>query len=376
MEEFIDSLGFKSLEKVYKSVKEKFPNVTKKIIKEYLDSNAVDKKSVVNQKIIKNRMGKSYSSYIGGWQMDIFIFKRKYYLLAIEMNSRYAYISKLIKSKATKDVLPEIKIFVEKFKPVSISCDNEASFTSSETINYLISRNVELRVITEQIHSSLGILNRFCRTLRDMEFQNKLSLEECVDIYNNSYHRIIKTKPITIHNDSELEEVYISRCIFENNLKLKKLHEEIKPGMKVRYVEENENKLKKIRYKLSPFYYLVDSIDNFKAVIIAKDGSSKTVPLYRISKLNSKETRIPFAETFEGTSRGVIDEMIDYNPKNKSAKVKFKLADGSFVIQTIPLRFIREQFPTRVSDIEMEFLMKNSDKFELKNRYLRQKGTD
>ena len=82
----------------------------------------------------------------------------------------------------------------------------------------------------------------------------------------------------------------------------------------------------KIRYKLSPYYYIVDSIDNFKAAIMAKDGSIKSVPLYRIVKLKPSETRIQFAETIDGTSRGIIDEIVDYNTKNKSAKVKFILA--------------------------------------------------
>ena len=70
-------------------------------------------------------MGKSYSGIIGGYQIDIFIYKRKYYLLAININTKYGYISKSIKNKSVHAVLPEIKIFVDKFKPDSISCDNE-----------------------------------------------------------------------------------------------------------------------------------------------------------------------------------------------------------------------------------------------------------
>ena len=51
-----------------------------------------------------------------------------------------------------------------------------------------------------------------------------------------------------MQNDSELEEMYISRSIFENKAKIKKLHENIKVGSKVRFINEYENKLKKIRY--------------------------------------------------------------------------------------------------------------------------------
>ncbi len=371
MDAFIDNLGFKSLDKVYKAVKERFPDIKRSDVKEYLESLGVESKSEVNSKTMKSKMGKSYSRIIGGYQIDIFIYKRKYYLLAININTKYGYISKSIKNKSVHAVLPEIKIFVDKFKPDSISCDNEPAFVSKDTVEYLISKDIELRVITEQIHSSLGIINRFCRTIRDMLFQSKnLSLEEAIKIYNNSYHRTIGMKPIDMQKDSELEEMYISKCIFENKAKIKKLHENIKPGTKVRFINEYENKLQKIRYKLSPYYYIVDSIDNFKAAIMANDGSIKSVPLYRIVKLKPSETRIKFAETIDGTSRGIIDEIVDYNTKNKSAKVKFKLPDSDkFQIQTIPVRYLREQIPTRVSDLEMEFLKKHPE-YKLEGRKL------
>ena len=368
MDAFIDNLGFKSLDKVYKAVKERFPDVKRSDVKEYLESLGVESKSEINPKAMRSKMGKSYSGIIGGYQIDIFIYQRKYYLLAININTKYGYISKSIKNKSVHAVLPEIKIFVDKFKPDSISCDNEPAFVSKDTVDYLISKDIELRVITEQVHSALGIINRFCRTIRDMLFHSKnLSLEEAIKIYNNSYHKTIGMKPIDMQKDSELEEMYISKCIFENKAKIKKLHENIKPGTKVRFINEYENKLQKIRYKLSPYYYIVDSIDNFKAAIMANDGSIKSVPLYRIVKLKPSETRIKFAETIDGTSRGIIDEIVDYNTKNKSAKVKFKLPDDKFQIQTIPVRYLREQIPTRVSDLEMEFLKKHPE-YKLEGR--------
>ena len=371
MDSFIDKLGFKSLDKVYKAVKERFPDVKRSDVKEYLESLGVESKSEINPKAMRSKMGKSYSGIIGGYQIDIFIYQRKYYLLAININTKYGYISKSIKNKSVHAVLPEIKIFVDKFKPDSISCDNEPAFVSKDTVEYLISKDIELRVITEQVHSALGIINRFCRTIRDMLFQSKnLSLEEAIKIYNNSYHRTIGMKPIDMQKDSELEEMYISKCIFENKAKIKKLHENIKPGTKVRFINEYENKLQKIRYKLSPYYYIVDSIDNFKAAIMANDGSINSVPLYRIVKLKPSETRIKFAETIDGTSRGIIDEIVDYNTKNKSAKVKFKLPDDKFQIQTIPVRYLREQIPTRISDLEMEFLSKHPDEYKLEGRKL------
>ena len=216
MDSFIDNLGFKSLDKVYKAVKERFPDVKRSDVKEYLESLGVESKSEINPKAMRSKMGKSYSGIIGGYQIDIFIYQRKYYLLAININTKYGYISKSIKNKSVHAVLPEIKIFVDKFKPDSISCDNEPAFVSKDTVEYLISKDIELRVITEQVHSALGIINRFCRTIRDMLFNSKnLTLEpsaalaEAIKIYNNSYHKTIGMKPIDMQKDSELEEMYI-----------------------------------------------------------------------------------------------------------------------------------------------------------------------
>lgn len=347
MNSFIDTLGFRSISKVYKTVKERFPDVKRSDVQEYLNSLGVQ------SKIKPSVMGKSYSAYINSYQMDLFIYNRKYYLLAINVNTRYGYISDVLKSKSTRDVLPEIKTFVERFKPQIISCDNEAAFTSRETLEYLISVDVELRVITEQIHSSLGIINRFCRTLRDMNALVEASLDELVDIYNNTYHRMIGMKPSTMQSDSDLEERYILHCIQENKKRLK--HVDIKKGMKVRYVLD-EQKMKKTRYRLSPCYYVVDAVDQFKCVLMARDGSSKSVPIFRVIKLKPSETRVPFADTIEGTSRGMIESIVDYNTSNRSVKVKFVLPDGSYEQQTIPVSYLREQIPTRVSDLEMKYV--------------------
>lgn len=367
MESLVDSLGFRSLDKVWRAVKERYPELKKSDVKEYLESLGTQPTSEIKPKTMRAKMGKTYSAVLGAYQIDIFIFNRRYYLLAININTRYAYISSSIKNRSVHAVLPEIKTFVDKFKPTIISCDNEPAFVSKDTVDYLISKDIELRVITEQIHSALGIINRFCRTLRDMTYHSKdLTLQEAIEIYNNTYHRTIGMKPATMQQDADLEEAYISQCIFVNKARLKKLHENIKPGTRVRFINDYENKLQKIRYRLSPFYYVVDSIDNFKAVIMAKDGSAKSVPLFRIVKLKPSETKVPYAETMDGVSKGVIEEIVDYNTKNGSAKVKFK-SDGGYETQTIPVRYLREQIPTRVSDLEMEFLAKHPE-YELEGR--------
>ena len=85
MDTYIDNLGFRSLDKVYKAVKEKFPDIKKSDVKEYLESLGAENKNELKPKTMRSKMGKSYSAFIGGYQIDLFIYKRKYYLLAINI---------------------------------------------------------------------------------------------------------------------------------------------------------------------------------------------------------------------------------------------------------------------------------------------------
>ena len=54
MEHFIDTLGFRSLDKVYRAVNELFPDVKKSKVKSYLDSLGTGYK---NAKDMKRKMG-------------------------------------------------------------------------------------------------------------------------------------------------------------------------------------------------------------------------------------------------------------------------------------------------------------------------------
>ena len=98
----------------------------------------------------------------------IIIGNGKYCLLCININTRFKHTSKKIPSKTTSYVLQVIKILVETHEPVIIFCDNDGTFTSRETVEYLVNKKIELKVFTEHLHSSLGIINRACRTLKSL----------------------------------------------------------------------------------------------------------------------------------------------------------------------------------------------------------------
>ena len=378
--QYIDNYPFKSLYKVWSEVKKRYPAVKKKDVNTYLSTRPKDIVPKDNAKY--NR--KTFTNYIGGWQMDLLVSTKRqnikhwhdgvnitgnrYYLLCININTRFIYASKAITNKNTATVLPEIKAFVEKHKPLVIFCDNEGAFTSGETVDYLVDKDVELKVITEQLHSSLGIINRACRTLRDMLQSNDIKegkLHEAINVYNRSVHSSIGMSPKYMSKHPEAEQLYIINCLLKDEDIVADNDYDIEVGTKVRYVLDKKS-FAKVRHKISKGYYTIDSIEGNNFVIIAKDGTTKKIPRSRLVLVKDNQN-VPQADTIEeyNANRGVIEEILDYNVKTKKYKVRFTVPDGEPYADTIPATFMRESSPTRLSKLEREFFNKNKDKYKV-----------
>ena len=363
---FIDNYPFKSLYKVWPIIKKQYPNVRKKEVEQYLSTKPKDVVPKDNNRY--NR--KTFTNYIGGWQMDLFVLSKLYYLLCININTRFIYVSKAITNKNVEAVLPEIKAFVDKHKPLVIFCDNEGAFTSRDTVEYLVDKDIELKVVTEQLHSSLGILNRACRTIRDMldasghELQVD-ALREVVDIYNRSVHSSTGMSPKYMSKHHDVEQLYIINCLLKDMGIVAENDYDLDVGTKVRYVLDKKSFVK-VRHKISKGYYTIDSVDGNNYVIIAKDGTTKKVPRSRLVLVKDNQN-VPQADTIEeyNANRGVIEEILDYNVRTKKYKVKFTVPNGDPYVDTIPASYMREASPTRLSALERQFFNKNKDKYKV-----------
>ncbi len=378
--QFVDNYPFKSLYKVWSEVKKHYPNVKKKDVEQYLKTKPKDIVPKDNDKYQR----KTFTNYIGGWQMDLLVSSKRqnmkhwndganivgnrYYLLCININTRFIYASKAISNKNTTTVLPEIKAFVEKHKPLVIFCDNEGAFTSRETVEYLVDKDIELKVITEQLHSSLGIINRACRTLRDMLQTSDIQenkLHEAIDIYNKSVHHSTGMSPKYMSKHPDVEQLYIINCLLKDDGIVAENDYDLEVGTKVRYVLDKKS-FAKIRHKISKGYYTIDSVEGNNYVIIARDGTTKKIPRSRLVLVKDNQN-IPQAETIEeyNANRGVIEEILDYNVKTKKYKVRFTVPNSEPYVDTIPATFMRESSPTRLSKLEREFFNKNKDKYKV-----------
>ena len=83
-------------------------------------------------------------------------------------------------------------------------CDNEAAFSSKVVLDLLTAHNISLRIINDKRHTALSVIDRFIRTLRDMNIPTVKTqhqsdhpkyrdfsikrMNKLLHIYNNTVH--------------------------------------------------------------------------------------------------------------------------------------------------------------------------------------------
>jgi hypothetical protein len=117
--------------------------------------------------------------------------------------------------------------------------------------------------------------------------------------------------------------------------------------------------MKKTRYNVTPFYFIISDINGKSITISAADGSIKTVTRSRIIPLKSKEINtLKQVKTITGTSRGSIVEIINYNAKKDTYKVGFEVDNGPDYIDIISAKELRANKPLVMSQLELEYFDK------------------
>jgi hypothetical protein len=97
-----------------------------------------------------------------------------YYLVLININTRYVELHYL-QNKSSNSVLNVLKYIFNKLTIISLESDEEKSFLPFDILSYLKKHKVDYYVTNEQHHQSLGIIDRFIRTMRDYLKKNEPS---------------------------------------------------------------------------------------------------------------------------------------------------------------------------------------------------------
>ena len=380
--------GYRNLKKLHDKLTRKGFKYSKSEVQKYIDSRHV--KSRV-KKYNKALMGNKFSGVTNTWQIDTYI-TEKYktpYLLAINVNTRYVWCRE--RDAVTSDNFIELMDeFISNFHPKIIECDAEKSFTSFQSVNFLRKHNIIMKVFNSKMgHEPMSILNKFCRYLRveSRDYDDDPPIENIVKIYNKSFHSSINMEPREMQNNinNELWYIYNQLKIRDEKNKLS-LDDPIQQGDYVRYIRDEDRGAKKfqkdkMKYQLSKYYYYVEAKNSELSYdILARDGSVKTVPRYKLYKITpSEEKLLQFAPKIEDENNfQIFDEIIDYNYKWKSNDDYIDPNKSKYTVRVISrdddgnkikheykysINQLRETNPTIPTKLEIEFYAKNKDKF-------------
>ncbi|KAH0790307.1 Integrase core domain containing protein [Histomonas meleagridis] len=241
-----------------------------------------------------------------------------------------------------------------------------------------------MHIVTDKNHSTLGIIDRFIRTLRDMNTLSEKSkheshdekytfitpkrMEKFLNTYNNTCHTAIRCTPNEMLKDPEKEKKYISKCLeaAENQHKIKDL---ILPvGAYVRYILPRHDGITKKRFQISRECYKIDERKGNMYTLIAQDGTVMSKPRFKLilcSSDGSKPSNIKWASTIPGKWNGNVEKISSFNPKTNKYTVLFSVPGGKGSTRsmsasetykdTIPASYLRGATPQIQSEVEKEY---------------------
>lgn len=199
--------GFQSATKLFKKLKEKHPDITLKEIKDFINNQ--DAKQVVAKK--KETFGRIRTWDINRiYQADLLDMGKyesfndgyKWIMTVIDVYSRYAWAIPL-KSKSDTITAPAFENGFKNY-PVNLTTDNGKEFTASTFQKMLNEHNIKHWTHEPGNHNTLGLIERFNRTLRELlqTYLTKRRTKKWIDVlpkliknYNTSYHETVRSIP-------------------------------------------------------------------------------------------------------------------------------------------------------------------------------------
>ena len=295
------------------------------------------------RKQIKNYQFKTYSRIPGGFIGDIFFNKSKFAcLLLININTRKAYAYGLnnvevyevsqeswpglrkspnpdskgsqikpiggqneeytitystTNKKTTSNLINVFKQFLNDInhKITSLRFDNESAVKSKQFQTMLRNNGIKFVPVVEGSHTSLSLIDRLCRTIRDISYNMGIKIltqndiNKVLNVYNNMNHSSLskilnkKITPNEVNEHPELEQQIINYCI-DYNKQLKVLHPEIELQVgQICKVYQPFDKFKKRRRLLKKDYYkIVNKTGNIYTVQNVRNNKKIDVPRYFI----------------------------------------------------------------------------------------------
>ena len=322
-------IGFKSANKV-KALKALYPE---KAINETTTTSYFPLKQNIKRYQL-HKVAKRHSYII-----DLMFVDKLCYLVAININTRFLIVEVMnrilfdssINEDENKDKLIKFskynksaETFINTLNKIiqsgviikQLTFDGEGAFLSSLAKRYYRDNNIEWstaqrlqmgsypdfmkkeqqRVKTDPMHSSLGLIDRVIRTIRDMAYNMNVGtitpsiMKEIVNQYNNAPHKTlslyagVSVSPQMVQNDIKLETFIVKRIVEENYKIMNSDGFKLEKGQQVKLYNEKDSLMKR-RSTVQPGRHTIKGFKN--GLYEVKDDKNKTqmIPRYKIAYL-------------------------------------------------------------------------------------------
>ena len=204
--------GFTGLDKLYRTVKNQFPSVTRKEIRKWAENSFSYSLHKPSRRTFKRN--KVYAPEIDSlWGADLAFVQDvaiendgvNYLLVLIDVLSKYVWVIQM-KNKTARSLLEAFdSILSERRKPEKLRTGKGTEFLNGPFQQYLKKKNIQLYTASNEPKAS--VVERVNRTLKSKLYRyftavNSLRyidvLQDLVDSYNNTYHRSIGRAPATV----------------------------------------------------------------------------------------------------------------------------------------------------------------------------------
>ena len=373
--DYIDTLHFRSTHHVLNRVRERFPDEDDDTLKDIINRRLKDR--FIKESNLEPYYFKIFSTRPGCWFHDLLDNGKnndpRYWHIFIGTNNHYG-VAQPLKNKTASDIKRSLIQFVNQYHPTKLTSDEESAFIEKSVIQYLTNQHVDMHIITEQNHSALGIIDRFIRTLRDMNIPTEKGtrqshhekyksftpkrMAKLIEIYNDTPNARIKCTPKEMYDDPDKEKEYIFDQLKKRDKQQGIKDLVIKEGSYVRYILPRSNGMVKKRFQYSWECYKVESVKGNMYTLMARDGTVMNLPRFKLilcSKDGSKPNNIKWADTIPGKWTGVISKILSFDPRKNKYTVLFTVPGGEDYVDVVPVRNLRDSYPQRMSELEREF---------------------
>ena len=313
----IDNSHFKS----YNHVKHLAPGMEPRMLRRIISQRMHDKHIKLPQKQVYMR--KIFERVTGCYFHDLLEQPRdsdpKYYHVFIGTNNRYAFAYP-VNDKRASTAVSTLQQFIQDLngKPlIKLTSDGEAAFNSQQFIDECSKHGIILKIVPDKAHSTLGIIDRFIRTLRDMnqpanKSQDQQYDREYIEIspskmnsfinsYNNAFHESIGCSPKEMFDNEQLEGQYIAKRLKQRTIQDNIKDFNLEPGTYVRYrMNDDDLAGHKRRSQISREKYIISKRIGPRYLLEASDGKVISKSRFELVKAEDDD---PIGYTFQQNQR-------------------------------------------------------------------------